>query len=73
MAIGLAAAVLVANLQTCDSVYYFMKQWQNHSIAALFGGILTTPDSNTWSASYDAPHPLSILACARVHSFARGT
>ena len=21
--------------------------------AALFGGILTTPDSNTWSASYD--------------------
>jgi len=23
--------------------------------AALFGGILTTPDSNTWSASYDTP------------------
>jgi len=23
--------------------------------AALFGGILTTPDSNTWSAGYDAP------------------
>jgi len=22
--------------------------------AALFGGILTTPDNNTWSASYDA-------------------
>jgi len=36
--------------------------------AALFDGILTTPDSNTWSASYDAPHPLSILACARAHS-----
>ena len=24
--------------------------------AALFGGILTMPDSNTWSASYVAPH-----------------
>ena len=41
--------------------------------AALFGGILTTPDSNTWSASYDAPHPLLILTCARAHSFTRGT
>ena len=39
--------------------------------AALFGGILTTPDSNMWSASNDAPHPLSILACARAHSIAR--
>jgi len=41
--------------------------------AALFGGILTMPDSNMWSASYDAPHPLLILACARAYSFARGT
>jgi len=39
--------------------------------AALLGGILTTPDSNTWSASYDAPHHLSILhtifRSSRVH------
>jgi len=41
--------------------------------AALFGGILTTPDSNTWSASYDTLFRDSILACARAHSFARGT
>ena len=47
--------------------------WACRLTAALFGGILTTPDSNTWSASYDAPHPLSILACARAYSFARGT
>jgi len=41
--------------------------------AALFGGILTTPDSSTWSASYDASHSLSNLACARANSFARST
>ena len=38
--------------------------------AALFGGILTTPDSNTWSASYDAPHPLALYfrsSRVRVH------
>ena len=34
--------------------------------AAVFGGILTTPDSNTWSAGYDAPHPLQFRSL-RVH------